>query len=181
MLAPGSAVPRYYSLASGRRDGFVEIVVRKYPGGLCSGRLVALEPGQTVRAFLRRNPAFHAGRGRTPLLLIGAGTGVGPLAGMIRANRRGRPVQLFYGLRDRASDFFYGEELSAWQAEGRLGRLVTATSRGARPHYVQDALRAEGAAVVALIREGARVMVCGGREMAAGVAEARILTRHSAI
>ena len=172
ILPEGSEVPRFYSLASSSRDGFVEIVVRKYPGGLCSGRLVALEPGQTVRAFLRRNPAFHAGRGRTPLLLIGAGTGVGPLAGMIRANRRGRPVQLFYGLRDRASDFFYGEELGAWRAEGRLSRLVTATSRGARPHYVQDALRAEGVAVVALIREGARVMVCGGREMAAGVAEA---------
>ncbi|WP_413875785.1 PepSY domain-containing protein [Albidovulum sp.] len=172
ILPEGSDVPRFYSLASSSRDGFIEIVVRKYPGGLCSGQLVALEPGQRVRAFLRQNPAFHAGRGRTPLLLVGAGTGVGPLAGMIRANRRGRPVHLFYGLRDRASDFVYGEELEAWQAGGRLSRLVTATSRGARPHYVQDALRAEGAAVAALIREGARVMVCGGREMAAGVAEA---------
>ncbi len=172
ILPEGSEVPRFYSLASSSRDGFVEIVVRKYPGGLCSGQLLALEPGQRVQAFLRRNPAFHAGRGRAPLLLIGAGSGVGPLAGMIRANRRGRQVHLFYGLRDRASDFFYGEELSAWQAEGRLGRLVTATSRGARPHYVQDALRAEGAAVARLVRDGARVMVCGGREMAAGVAEA---------
>ena len=172
ILAEGSAVPRFYSLASSSRDGFVEIVVRKCPGGLCSGRLVALEPGQRVRAFLRRNPAFHAGRGRAPLLLIGAGTGIGPLAGMIRANRRGRPVFLFYGLRDRASDFVYGTELEAWRAEGRLVGLVTATSRGARPHYVQDALKAEGAAVAAFVRGGARVMVCGGREMAAGVAEA---------
>ena len=47
------------SLASSTRDGFVEIVVRKHPGGLCSGQLTALEPGRTVRAFLRRNPAFR--------------------------------------------------------------------------------------------------------------------------
>ena len=43
---------------------------------------------------------------------------------------------------------------------------------GARPHYVQDALRSEATQVAELIRDGARVMVCGGRDMAAGVAEA---------
>jgi sulfite reductase (NADPH) flavoprotein alpha-component len=37
---------------------------------------------------------------------------------------------------------------------------------------VQDALQAEAAEVARLIRDGARVMVCGGRGMAAGVAEA---------
>jgi sulfite reductase (NADPH) flavoprotein alpha-component len=59
-----------------------------------------------------------------------------------------------------------------WQAEGRLTRLVTAVSRGARPRYVQDALRGDAAQVAQLIREGARVMVCGGRDMAAGVSDA---------
>jgi sulfite reductase (NADPH) flavoprotein alpha-component len=77
-------------------------------------------------------------------------------------------------LRHRDSDFLYGEDLASWQAEGRLTRLVTAISRGAKPHYVQDALRAEATQVARLIREGAKVMVCGGREMAAGVADAFI-------
>jgi sulfite reductase (NADPH) flavoprotein alpha-component len=75
-------------------------------------------------------------------------------------------------MRHPDSDFFYGEELRGWQDEGRLTRLVTAVSRGARPHYVQDALRGEAAEGRGLIRNGARVMVCGGRDMAAGVAEA---------
>ncbi len=165
-------MPRLYSLASGRRDGFVEIVVKKHPGGLCSGQLTALEPGDTVTAFLRRNPGFRPGRGRAPLILIGAGTGIGPLAGFVRGNGRGRPIHLFFGMRHPDSDFFYGEDLPAWQDEGRLTRLVTAVSRGARPHYVQDALRGEAAQVADLIRDGARVMVCGGRDMAAGVADA---------
>jgi sulfite reductase (NADPH) flavoprotein alpha-component len=172
VLPEGSAVPRLYSLASGSRDGFVEIVVKKQPGGLCSGQLTALEPGDRVSAFLRRNPGFHAGRGRAPLILIGAGTGIGPLAGFVRGNARGRPIQLFFGMRHPDSDFLYREELAGWQAEGRLARLVTAVSRGSRPHYVQDALRAESAQVARLVRDGARVMVCGGREMAAGVAGA---------
>lgn len=172
ILPEGSAVPRFYSLASGSRDGFVEIVVRKHPGGLCSGQLLALEPGDRVKAFLRRNPGFHAGRDRAPLILIGAGTGIGPLAGIIRANGRRRPVHLFFGMRHPDSDFLYGDDLATWQAEGRLARLCTAVSRGARPHYVQDALRAEAAQVADAIRLGARVMVCGGRDMAQGVGRA---------
>jgi sulfite reductase (NADPH) flavoprotein alpha-component len=75
-------------------------------------------------------------------------------------------------MRHKDSDFLYGKELAGWQADGRLTRLSTATSRGSRPHYVQDVLRSEAAEVARLARNGARVMVCGGREMAAGVAEA---------
>ncbi len=167
-----SVVPRLYSLASGRRDGFVEIVVRKQPGGLCSGQLVDLMPGDSIRAFIRTNPRFHIGRSGTPLILIGAGTGIGPLAGFIRANRRRNPLHLFFGLRHPDSDFLFAEELADWQQDGRLARLSTATSRGAHPKHVQDALRAEAEQVLAVIRSGGRIMVCGGREMAAGVANA---------
>ena len=169
VLPEGSTVPRLYSLASGAKDGFVEIVVRKHPGGLCSGQLTGLEPGQSVRAFLRRNPGFHAGRGRTPLILIGAGTGIGPLAGFIRANTSRRPIQLYFGMRHPDSDFFFGDDLRTWVAGGRLSRLVTAVSRGARPQYVQDALRSEVTEVAEAIARGARVMVCGGPDMARGV------------
>lgn len=172
IVPEGSTVPRLYSLASGARDSFIEIVVRRHPGGLCSGQLTRLEPGQSVRGFLRRNPGFHPGHDRSPLILIGAGTGVGPLAGFIRANAQHRPIHLFFGLRNPASDFLYGNELSNWQAEGRLARLSTAVSRGARPRYVQDALRAEGPQIIEAIRQGARIMVCGGRDMARGVTEA---------
>jgi sulfite reductase (NADPH) flavoprotein alpha-component len=177
-IAPeGSPVPRFYSLASGSRDGFVEIVVRRHLGGICSGELMALEPGGTVAAFIRRNPRFHVARDGAPLILIGAGTGIGPLAGFIRANKARRPVHLFFGMRLPGSDFLYREELEAWAAAGRLTSLSTAVSRGARPRYVQDALAAEQLEVVRAICKGARVMVCGGRQMAAGVAEtmARLL------
>jgi sulfite reductase (NADPH) flavoprotein alpha-component len=172
ILPEGNSVPRLYSLASARGDGFIEILVKKHPGGLCSGQLMALEQGDTVTAFLRRNAGFRPGRGREPLILIGAGTGIGPLAGFVRGNTRRRPIHLFFGMRHPDSDFFYGQEISAWQDEGRLTRLVTAVSRGARPHYVQDALRADAAQVAQLIRDGARVMVCGGRDMATGVSDA---------
>ncbi len=173
VLPAGSSVPRFYSLASSRSDGFIEIVVRKHRGGLCSGQLLALEPGDRLAAaFVRQNPAFRAGSEEAPLILIGAGSGIGPLAGFIRGNAQRRPVHLFFGMRHPASDFLYGEELAHWQRDGRLTRLTTAASRSVRAQYVQDALRAEALELARLLHQGARVMVCGGRDMAEGVGEA---------
>jgi sulfite reductase (NADPH) flavoprotein alpha-component len=172
VIPEGSTMPRFYSLASNAADGFIEIVVRRQPGGLCSGQLTALEPGQTAQAFLNPNPAFRMAEDRKPVILVGAGSGIGPLAGFIRANAKQRPMHLFFGMRHAASDFLYAEELQQWRTEGRLTRLVTAASRGKSPHYVQDALQAEAANVVQLIAQGARILVCGGRQMATGVSEA---------
>ena len=172
IVPEGSPVPRLYSLASGARDGFIEIVVRRHVGGLASTQLTELEPGQTVRAFVRPHPGFHADHGRTPLILIGAGTGVGPLAGFIRHNTPGRPIHLFFGLRHPGSDFLYHSELSRWQAEGKLTELSLAVSRSAQPQYVQDILRQAAPQVIDAIHHGAKIMVCGGRDMARGVSEA---------
>jgi sulfite reductase (NADPH) flavoprotein alpha-component len=172
VLPEGSDRPRFYSLASGSRDGFIEICVRQQPGGLCSGQLTTLEPGQTVRAFLRRNPGFRPKRGKAPVLLVGAGTGIGPLAGFARANRAKRPMHLYVGTRHPASDAFFAEELADWRHDGRLSSVTTAFSRGERPSYVQDALRKDAARVAQLVSAGAQILVCGGRDMAPGVSAA---------
>jgi sulfite reductase (NADPH) flavoprotein alpha-component len=172
ILPEGSPVPRFYSLASSSRDDFVEICVRKHPGGLCSTQLMDLRPGQTVAAFIRRNPQFRPRHGRVPVLLIGAGTGIGPLAGFARANHGARAMHLFFGARHPDSDLLYAEELTRWLAEGRLASVTMAFSRAAARAHVQDVLRRDGERVARLIAEGAQVMVCGGREMATGVASA---------
>jgi sulfite reductase (NADPH) flavoprotein alpha-component len=43
IVPPGSSVPRFYSLASGWQDGFLEICVRQMPGGQCSTHLLGLK------------------------------------------------------------------------------------------------------------------------------------------
>lgn len=65
-----------------------------------------------MRAFLCRTPGFRTGAACTSLILIGAGTGIGPLVGFIRANARSRLVHVFFGLRQADSDFLYREELA---------------------------------------------------------------------
>lgn len=172
IVPKGSQVPRFYSLASATGDGFVEICVRKHPHGLCSGQLFALVPSETIGAFVRRNPTFRPARGRAPVILIGAGTGIGPLAGFLRANRRHRPMHLWFGARHPDSDMLYGDDLAGWAADGRLETLTTAFSRTATHCHVQDALHRDGARVAQLVASGAQILVCGGRGMAAGVSEA---------
>ncbi len=172
IVPDGSPVPRFYSLASGYSDGFVEICVSRHSGGLCSGQLLDLVPGDSAQGFIRRNPDFRTAHNTKPVILIGAGTGIGPLAGFARANRRRREMHLYFGARHPDSDLFYGEELRDWRADGRLASVTTAFSRTGARAYVQDALRADTARIAHLISEGAQILVCGGRDMAAGVADA---------
>ncbi|MDR6756918.1 sulfite reductase (NADPH) flavoprotein alpha-component [Mycoplana sp. BE70] len=169
IVPPGCTIPRYYSLASSSRDGFLEICVRKHPGGLCSGYLHALRPGDTVAAFIKPNPSFRPMRGKAPVILIGAGTGVGPLAGTIRANDDARPMHLYFGARDPGSDFLYQHEIERWLGESRLTSLRTTFSRVSGGSYVQDRLREDAGRLRALVAAGAQIMVCGGGDMAAGV------------
>jgi sulfite reductase (NADPH) flavoprotein alpha-component len=172
ILPLSSPLPRFYSLASATRDGFIEICVSRLPGGLCSGQLLDLAPGDTIQGFIRPNPDFKPAKGRKPVILIGAGTGIGPLAGFARANTAKRPMHLYFGTRHPDHDFFYGEELAEWQVADHLSSVTTAFSRTNARAYVQDALRADATHIARLIGDGAQIMVCGGREMAAGVATA---------
>ena len=173
IVAPGSAVPRYYSLASGWEDGFLEICVRQMPGGLCSTHLLGLKTGDTITAFIRPNPGFALPVTRKPVLLIGAGTGVAPLAGFIRRNDRLTPMHMYFGGRDPAQDFYFGPEIQRWLGEGRLATLQAVFSRVPDGGgYVQDALRRDAERVRSLVAQGAIVRVCGSRAMAQGVAEA---------
>jgi sulfite reductase (NADPH) flavoprotein alpha-component len=173
IVPPDSAVPRYYSLASTDQDGFLEICVRRIRGGVCSTYLHQLKPGDTIDAFVKSNPAFALEGSRQPVVLIGAGTGVAPLAGFIRANGRRIPMHLYYGARDPALDFYFSEEIQAWLRDRRLASLQTAFSRtpdgGGR---VQDALRRDAARLCDLVSGGAVLRVCGSRPMAKAVAEA---------
>lgn len=171
IVPPGSIVPRYYSLASSSRDGVLEICVRKQVGGVGSAYLHGLVPGAIVDAFVRANPDFRPSR-RRPMILIGAGTGIAPLAGFLRHNRPQRPAYLFFGARDPQSDFLYREQLEQALDDGRLASLSVAFSRVVGGQYVQDRVAAEAETLRRLVAEGAQILVCGGIDMARGVRSA---------
>ncbi|AIL61425.1 PepSY domain-containing protein [Pseudomonas alkylphenolica] len=171
-IRPGDGhAPRFYSIASSDEDEAVEICVRRQPGGLCSSRLHELRPGDCLEGFIQAHPDFRPAAGRHPVILVGAGTGLAPLIGFVRKNANQRSIHLYWGGRHPQSDFLYERELEAYLADGRLTGLSLAFSQGPQPRYVQDRLREDAQRLAILFQQGAQVLVCGSREMAAGVRE----------
>ena len=172
ILPPNSPVPRFYSLASRSSDGFLEICVRKLPEGLCSEFLHGLKLGDRIDAFIQLHPDFRPASGKAPVILIGSGTGIGPLAGFIRNNTEQHPMYLYWGGRDPASDFLYEPELSEYLADGRLTELHAAFSRVENGAYVHVRVLDNATRMRQLIENGAQVLVCGSRGMAGNVVQA---------
>lgn len=180
IVPPGDDVARFYSLASSTSDGVLEICVRKQLHGVCSGYLHGLKLGDGIEGFIRQNPEFRPAVGGNPVILIGAGAGIGPLAGFIRKNTQRNPMFLYWGGRNEEADFLYQPDLGRYLDDHRLTGLQTAFSQ-AKSHvagqitektYVQDKLLQDQTAVRQMLEQGAQILVCGGRDMAAGVAQA---------
>ncbi len=167
---PGSDAPRFYSLASSSKDGVLEICVRRQEQGICSSFLYNLKIGDFVNGFIQKNARFKPSKGKSPIILIGAGTGIGPLLGFIRDNKAHRPMHLYWGGRLAESDSLYEDELQACLADQRLSQLHLAFSRGPQSAYVQDKILEDAAQMRALITANAQILLCGGRRMGADVA-----------
>ena len=122
----------------------------------------------------------------TPVIMVGPGTGVAPFRAYLQERKAlggGGKNWLFFGEQRRDSDFLYGAELEALQAEGVLTRLDLAFSRDQEQKvYVQHRMREASAELYAWLEAGAHFFVCGdGERMAKDVdAELRaIVARES--
>ena len=171
--------PREYSIASGSGEATLQLVVRLVHDaagtpGLGSGWLALHAPeGGTIQARIRRNSGFHRHPAQPPMILIGNGTGIAGLRGLLReAQAQGAHGHwLLFGERRQADDALYDAELAAWRHNGHLARLDRAWSRDGQTRlYVQDLLRAASPALRHWVAEGACVYVCGSLHgMAQGV------------
>ncbi|MDR6586464.1 sulfite reductase subunit alpha [Herbaspirillum sp. BH-1] len=170
---------RAYSIASLPADGGLELMVRLMHqpdgrAGIGSGWLgLHAAPGQEIDLRVRVNTAFHGPQDDRPLILIGNGTGLAGLRAHLRQRIAAgqRRNWLLFGERSHRHDFFHGDELQGWLAEGHLQRLDLAFSRDqAQRVYVQDKLREAAAELQQWVEQGASLYVCGSLQgMAAGV------------
>lgn len=169
--------PRLYSISSSpltdpHRVSLTVSVIRyenlggRPRQGVCSAFLADAEPGTAVPVFVQRSPHFRPPADpATPMVMVGPGTGIAPFIGFLEERRvRGHRGAnwLFFGEQHRATDFYYEEELRAFQEDGLLTRLDTAFSRDQRAKvYVQDRMREHGAHLWAWLQDGAHLYVCG--------------------
>lgn len=167
---PDSPAPhREYSIASLPQDGAVQLLVRQMRRpdgryGLGSGWLTQCEIGTEIAARIRPNRNFHAPRDDRPLLLIGNGTGIAGLRGLIKARVAAGRLRnwLIFGERTQAFDRLYADDIERWRCEGGLERVDLVFSRDqAEKRYVQHRLIECAHQVREWVEQGAAIYVCG--------------------
>ena len=148
--------------------------------GAASGFLVErLTREEPVRVYLAENNGFRLpDDGETPLIMIGAGTGVAPYRAFLQQRAangdRGRNW-LVFGNRHFHRDFLYQLDWQAHRKAGRLDRVSLAFSRdGEQKLYVQQRLREEGKELLRWLDAGAHLYVCGATAMGLAVDRALV-------
>ena len=170
---------REYSIASLPSDGSLQLLLRRLPGpdgkpGIGSGWLCDYaQVGGEIALRVRSNPNFHAPDPARPMILIGNGTGMAGLRAHLKQRIAAGAVRnwLLFGERNADRDFFHGDEIRQWQAQGWLERVDLAFSRDPpEPHYVQEKLQDAAESLRQWVDAGASIYVCGSLAgMAPGV------------
>lgn len=124
------------------------------------------KPGQTARIYVKPNRHFRLPTdGNTPIVMIGAGTGVAPYRGFIEERAETGATGkswLFFGERNYTNDFLYQLEWQDHLASGTLTNIDVAFSRD-QPEkiYVQTRLWERRKELQSWVAEGAHLYVCG--------------------
>ena len=177
--------PRLYSIASsrkataGRTDLLIAAIAYDAFGRLHKGvtsMYVAerCRTGDALRVYLNPNPNFRLPSDPArDIIMVGPGTGVAPFRAFLQErdalDATGRNW-LFYGSRNRATDFLYETEWDALRRGGVLTRLDLAFSRDqAEKIYVQHRMWEARQELYNWLQGGAALYVCGARTMARDV------------
>jgi cytochrome P450 / NADPH-cytochrome P450 reductase len=189
--------PRYFSISSSPlvsaaeasiTVGVVEGPARSGHGlyrGVASAYLSALAKGDEAECFIHAPSIafFPPADATTPMIMIGAGTGVAPFRGFLQARvamkARGDkvgPALLFHGCRNPAHDHIYADEFTAMARAG----VVELEPAYSRPEtgvkcYVQHRLAERRDRVWQLIEQGGVVYVCGDASTMAPAVEQAFL------
>jgi cytochrome P450/NADPH-cytochrome P450 reductase len=186
--------PRYYSISSSpwTASGLLSLTVsvvqaeaRSGRGtfyGCCSTYLAAKKSGQSIFAFVRRNPSGFRmpDEPAKPIIMVGPGTGIAPFRGflqeraaLVQQDVSLGPALLFFGCRHPDHDDLYRRELNRFASSG-IADVITAYSRQNKEKtYVQDKIVQNGRQVWDLLAAGATIYVCGDAgEMAPAVRQA---------
>ncbi|MCU7853973.1 MAG: flavodoxin domain-containing protein [Candidatus Thiodiazotropha sp. (ex Monitilora ramsayi)] len=179
--------PRLYSIASSQAayEDEIHLTVsalqykargRQYLGGASGYLTRRIDEGDNLGIYIAENSSFKLPKdGNTPIIMIGAGTGVAPYRAFLQEREsRGGTGQnwLIFGNRNFHHDFLYQTDWLAYRKSGLLNRISVAFSRDHEDRaYVQNRLSDEGAEINQWLQEGAHVYVCGGLNMEKAVSQ----------
>ncbi|KAF9434989.1 hypothetical protein BGZ76_007076 [Entomortierella beljakovae] len=155
--------PRHYSIASSQKahPNSVHLLIvavewaapsGKARFGQCTRYLTSLGAGANVRVSIKPSVMTLPPSPHQPVIMAGLGTGMAPFRAFIqeRAWQKAQgievgPMILYFGSRNRANEYLYGEELEAYNADGLLTHLRLAFSRDQKEKiYIQHKMNEDG-------------------------------------
>ncbi len=168
---------RLYSIASSQKASEDEVHLTigalRYDAhgrartGVCSGQCAERsQAGDQLPVFVQRNENFRLPNNPdTPVIMIGAGTGVAPYRAFLQEREeigaRGE-TWLFFGEQHFVTDFLYQLEWQKWLKDGVLTRMDVAFSRDTEEKvYVQHRMRERSKELYEWLQKGAHIYVCG--------------------
>lgn len=155
---------RLYSI--GNHSGNIQLVVKLHPNGLGSGYLNNLEPGNTIKAKILKNPAFHLPKKAQEVALISNGTGIAPFLGMIEQNKSKKEIHLYSGFRMITPTLLaYKKFAGIMIQKEHLEHFHVALSREAEHIYVMDLIKNDASFFINLLKNGGVIMICGSLAM----------------
>jgi cytochrome P450 / NADPH-cytochrome P450 reductase len=154
--------------------------------GVTGAYLKSLQAGSSILVSVRQSAkktfCLPVDPEQTPLLMFAAGTGLAPFRGFlqeralqIESGRQLAPAILFLGCRAPTKDRLYAEQLDKWTLEGVVDvrySFSKAADLSEGCAYVPERMLHDAEDVVTHWRNGARVYVCGTRNLANGIREA---------
>lgn len=155
---------RLYSI--GNHSGNIQLVVKLHPHGLGSGFLNALVPGNTIKARIIHNKAFHFPKKAPQVAFISNGTGIAPFLGMIEQNKNKTETHLYSGFRMETETVSGYKKFAAEMIQKqKLQHFHLALSRENEHFYVMDLIKRDVDFFIDLLQQGGVIMICGSLAM----------------
>jgi sulfite reductase (NADPH) flavoprotein alpha-component len=135
--------------------------------GVCSTYLAdRVDEHTPINIFFSPNKSFRVPDDNTlPVIMVGPGTGIAPFRAFLQERQFRQATGknwLFFGDRNKTTDFIYQDEIESMVESGLLTHLDLAFSRDqAEKIYVQDRMREHGAEIFAWLEQGGYFFVCG--------------------
>uniref|UniRef100_A0A6S8KMF9 NADPH--hemoprotein reductase n=1 Tax=Amphora coffeiformis TaxID=265554 RepID=A0A6S8KMF9_9STRA len=173
-----SIAPRYYSIASSpaRHPNSLYLTYRpvRYfnslgapQQGLCTSYFQQLQAGNTVMAYVNRNPTFRLPtEPEAPIILLAGGCGVAAVRALVeelQARRKTTPVYIFLGFRNPADAAYLDVMESVEPVLLDVSYSLSCTAKDQQCALVSDRLQVHGAMLYDLLQnQGAYLYACGG-------------------
>jgi len=113
--------------------------------GLCSNFLANMSVGEKAPIWVKKGTLKLPLDTGLPLIMVGPGTGVAPFRSIIQeelAKDTKRPLYLIFGSRNKAKDYYFGQEWVKMQENYENFKIFTAFSRDQDDKcYVQHVIR----------------------------------------